>query len=144
MVLEETPDGKEVPGPSGVDVRLRYSDIANNTRKEQKYWILETRNASDKVWKDGYCFTEMEFLAQDFRNMNFRTYRDPKRWFTFTVICAKVLTVERDDESAEAVGTVTLIGDTLTRRSGPTKSETVTVCRNEEERVEVLKEWYGI
>ena len=106
--------------------------------------MLETRSASDGLWKDGYAFTEMEFFAQDSRTFNFRTHRDGTSWFTYIVICTIFTVRETGDGDCEATGTLTSVGDTLSGRQGPVAAEIILVCQTEEERVEALEKWFGI
>src|SRR5271156_3717037 len=104
ILLEE---GVQVPCVPGAEARLVYRAIANYTT-DQKLWVLEIRNAMSNVWAAGYCFSELEFLPQDFELVNYRTYNDPTSHFTYQLIVTKVLLDEQGGE--EAVGTVTLIG----------------------------------
>jgi len=120
------------------DTRLVYCTIANYTT-DQKLWVLETRSAMSNIWAVGYCFSELEFLPEDFVHFNYRTYDDPTSWFTYRLIVTKVLLDEQGGE--EAVGTVTLIGDTLNKRVEPNAAEDVVVCKSERERVE---KWFGV
>ena len=42
------------------------------------------------------------------------------------------------------MGTITIWGDTLTRRLGPNRSETIAVFKRVEERVKAIEEWFGV
>ena len=156
--LLETPDGQEIDGAPGVQCRLVKKPIPDAIRQDQSYWVLEIRNSTDgRGWRDGYAFTELEFLPQDFKNMNFRTSRDPESWFTQMLIVTRYI-VERARENdgtgeldgatgpyeVNCLGTVTLSNDALTRRLGANRSETVIVCRSEKERLNVLDERFGV
>jgi arylamine N-acetyltransferase len=107
-------------------------------------WVLETQDSHSKTWKNAYCFSEQEFLPQDFVTLNFRTMTDPKCWFTFILIMARVSLKDGGNGEKEAEGTLTLRGDTLNRRIGGGETEVVEKCGSEQERVAVLKRYFGV
>jgi hypothetical protein len=43
--------------------------MPKQTRKEQKVWIYQYRNAADKSWNSLYSFAELE-IQDDFEVMN--------------------------------------------------------------------------
>jgi hypothetical protein len=51
------------------EVRLIYDNMPKQTRKEQKVWIYQYRNAADKSWNSLYSFAELE-IQDDFEVMN--------------------------------------------------------------------------
>ena len=140
--------GATSDGVPGNMCRLGRRVIAPNTTG-QEMWILETKNASSQEWKTGYCFTELEFLPLDFRNLNFRTHRDPTSWFTYTLIVTRVLLEGEEDGKIDgggkqAIGTVTLVNGNVSKRIGGGKSELVQAFETEMERVKALEEWFGV
>jgi arylamine N-acetyltransferase len=143
--LEENTTVNCVPG---LQARFVRRSIAENVT-EQKLWILETCDSHSREWQPGYCFSEMEFLPRDFRTFNFRTMRDPTSWFTTTLVLTKVILSEEQssdggENEKDAIGTLTLFGDTLKRRVGGRRPEELVVCKSEDERVEVLQKWFDI
>lgn len=45
------------------ELRLIYDIIPKQTRKEQKVWIYQYRNATDKLWNSYYSLAELEFFS---------------------------------------------------------------------------------
>jgi arylamine N-acetyltransferase len=145
MRLEENAIVNCVPG---LQARLVRRSIAENVT-DQKLWVLETCDSHSRTWQPGYCFSEMEFLPQDFRTFNFRTMRDSTSWFTTTLVLTKVLLSEEPngnggESERDAIGTLTLFGDTLKRRVDGGESEELVICKSEVERVEVLQKWFDV
>jgi arylamine N-acetyltransferase len=83
---------QSVPGLEG---RLSYRPIAPLTQSSQKMWLFETRNTTSQTWNPGYCFSELEFLPEDFVNFNYKTSRDPLSWFTYRFVVTRVLLDEK-------------------------------------------------
>ena len=142
LLLEE---GATVACVPGLEARLARRTIPDNVT-EQKLWIFETRDSHSNTWKNGYCFGETEFLPLDFATLNFRTMRDPSSWFTTTFILTRVLLDETgpDSEDKKAVGTLTLMGDTLQKRVDGGESEVILVCKSETDRIATLEKWFNV
>jgi arylamine N-acetyltransferase len=140
-------EGEMAEGVPGNWVRLSRRCIAQST-SGQVMWVLETRNESVGVWKAGYCFSELEFFEEDFRNFNYRTHRDPTSWFTYTLVVTRVLLGSEEDggegDGRRAVGTVTLVNSSVSRRIGGGKSEVLQEFKSEGERVLALEKWFGV
>ncbi|KAI9885362.1 MAG: hypothetical protein M1823_002833 [Watsoniomyces obsoletus] len=118
--------------------RLRWTTIPETTDPSQQLWVLEGRRKEEQPWTPYYCFAELEFLPADFSNMNYVTSTRRTSLFTWMVMCTRTI-VEGD----EAVGVRTLAnGDVKERRNGEVR--TIMTCENEAQRVEALKEWFGI
>lgn len=140
-------DGTTGRGAPGIEAQLLRRSIPDHTQPDQRCWVLETRDATSNRWSDQYCFTEVEWLPQDFDIINYRTSHDPESWFVYALTVTRLLLDDNDGgegRGQEAIGTVTLTGDTVKRRLGPNESETLQVCRSETERVEMLQKWFGI
>jgi arylamine N-acetyltransferase len=135
MLLEE---GAMVNCVPGLEARLSRRTIPEAVT-DQKLWIFETRDSHTNAWHNGYCFSEVEFLPLDFKSLNFRTMTDPASWFTVTFILTKVLL-----DGNRAVGTLTMMGDTLQRRLEGGESEVILVCKGEIERIEALEKWFNV
>lgn len=93
------------------DVRLLYDNILENTNRSQKLWIYQHRNYAQSRWLPMYCFTELEFLPQDYEAMNFQTSQSRTSWFTYKIVVVKMIL-----EEGEVVGTLMLVGGDLKRR----------------------------
>lgn len=120
------------------EYRLRHTNIASNTSRDQKLWLFQHRNSSDDEWNDAYCFTELEFLPVDYEVMNFWTSQSGETWFTSTIVVVRMVL---DDE--DVVGTVMLGGNEVKLRIQG-KTEHLGKLKTEAERLEALKKWFGI
>ena len=125
------------------EIRLKKDHIPDNTHKsapEQLMWVYSLRFSADSDWLPGYCFSEIEFLPQDFETMNFFVSKSPKSWFTYYVVCLKFLI---DEESEEIVGDITLFGREVNeRRLG--KGKMLATVTSEQERVDALEKYLGV
>ena len=68
------------------DCRLVHKPIAQFTDQGQKLWVFEVQNGSESPWIPGYCFSEMEFLPEDFEIMNFHASQSRTSWFMETIV----------------------------------------------------------
>lgn len=118
--------------------RLLYAPIPQHTGKGQALWQYEMRNG-DGTWIPAYCFTETEFLPEDFAIINYFMSTSRESWFTFHVVCVRMLL----DDDGQIVGDLTLFNDVLKRRLGPT-SEVVQNFSSDEERVVALEKYFRI
>lgn len=59
-------------------MRLIKENIAENTDLDQMLWIYQRRYSPPDEWTSMYCFTEVEFLPQDYEVMNFWTSKSRK------------------------------------------------------------------
>ena len=126
------------PGVLPQELRLVYEKIEENTNPDQRLWIYQSRNTPHDEWMPTYCFTELEFLPQDYEIMSFYTSQSRKSMFTYRIMVVKM---ELEDE--QVTGTLILIGGELKRRVGG-KTEKLETCNTEKERVQALKKWFGI
>ncbi|KAI9877940.1 MAG: N-terminal acetyltransferase [Pleopsidium flavum] len=123
-------------------LRLLWTSIAQNTDPSQKLWVFQHQNDPQSPWQDAYCFTELEFLPVDYEVMNFKTSHSRTSWFTYMIVCVKLI-LEVIDEDQEVVGTVMLVGNEVKRRIQG-KTELLITCKTEEERVQALEKWFDI
>jgi hypothetical protein len=72
--------------------------------------------------------------------MSFRTSTSRTSWFTYRLVCVKMVLSE---DKEEIIGTITLMGNTLKRRIGGV-TEQLGTFGSEGERVEALEKWFGI
>lgn len=120
--------------------RLTKTNISPNTDPDQRLWIFQSREAPTGLWLTNYCFTELEFLPEDFEVMNFKTSCARTSWFTYTVVCCKFLL---DENEEEIIGSITLVGNELKRKIRGS-SERLATFKSEIERVEGLEKWFGV
>ncbi|KAI9732674.1 MAG: DUF1279 super [Cirrosporium novae-zelandiae] len=120
------------------EMRLIYDNIPQQVDKSMKLWICQYRNGPDRPWDSLYCFSEIEFLDHDFEVMNFFTSSSPDAFPTFMVLVVKFLRREH-----EIYGKIMLVNNEVKQNLGG-KTILVKTCTTEEERVEALKEYFGI
>ncbi|KAL8939570.1 MAG: hypothetical protein Q9211_002682 [Gyalolechia sp. 1 TL-2023] len=119
-------------------MRLMRSKIPQQTDAEQPMWIYQIRHMPNSEWEPTYCFTETEFLPEDYEMMNFWTSQSRRSLFTYSILVAKMVM-----EEGRLVGTVTMKDAEAKKRVGNEVAETRT-CKSEGERLQVLREWFGI
>lgn len=117
-------------------VRMSIRELSDR----QKVWVYETRSRPQVDWSPAYCFSEVEFLPQDFEIMSFFTSQHHSSWFTQKLVCVKMLL---DDDHQTIVGQYVLSGSEVKKRvHGDVK--VVKELRTEADRVEALQEFFGI
>lgn len=130
------------------DIRLTRDFIPGQIERtpDRKLWIYQYRNSPDKPWNSFYAFSDLvEFLLPDFNIMNWYTGSCPESFQTFTVLVVKFLrrlNVERPSDD-EIFGKRMLVDGTVKENLNG-KTHVVQECKTEEERIEALREWFGI
>ncbi|KAI2818229.1 hypothetical protein CBS115989_5343 [Aspergillus niger] len=119
--------------------RLVYGPIVQHTSRGQSLWQYEIRNG-DSQWIPAYCFTEMEFLPEDFTIINYYMSTSRESWFTFHVVCVRMLL---DEDGDKIVGDLTLFNDTLKERREAT-SKVLEKFTSDEQRVLALERVFNI
>lgn len=128
--------------PRLIRVQLRsiaesYASQSANSAGPPKMWCFDVcYNPVDggKEWVPVYCFTETEFLPQDYEVMFWFTSTNPRSFFTKYVTCTKLL---MDEDKEEIVGNVTLFKDTV-RESIGGEHKVIKECKTEDERLQAL------
>lgn len=121
------------------EMRVFKDGISDNTDSSQRLWIYQTRYSPAHQWKPVYCFTEQEFLPQDYEIMSYFTSTSRKSFFTQAVVVVEMIKGEND----EIVGTLAMTNGSFKRRIKG-NSEIVAECKSEDERVEALSNYFGI
>ncbi|KAK0652956.1 arylamine N-acetyltransferase 2 [Cercophora newfieldiana] len=95
-----------------------------------RMWIYQYRNSADKEWNTFYAFNaEFEFMEPDFKVMSHFTSTSPENPQGMTVLAILFLRGEDGRVSGKEFGG---------------RTEVVRVCETEGERVQALREWFGI
>ncbi|KAJ5724891.1 hypothetical protein N7493_006619 [Penicillium malachiteum] len=76
------------------EIRLLHENISNQTRPDQKLWIYQYRNGSEKKWGSLYSFAELEFFQDDFEVINHFA-----SWETFIAGTMIIVKFIRGDET---------------------------------------------
>lgn len=109
-----------------------------------KLWCYDVcydpSRGKDNKWIPTYCFTETEFLPQDYEVMSWFTSTHGNSFFTRYVTATRMV---MDAQQEKIVGSVTLFKDTI-RESIGDQRQVIKECRTEEERLHSLKEFYDI
>lgn len=138
-------DGFEAVAMSPRLLRLQkrcISEHAARTDAEaQMLWCFDVCRQPDvprskRIWIPVYCFTETEFLPQDYEMMSWFTSTSPSSIFTQNVLCTKLLL---DEQRENVIGDITLFNDQV-RKTIHGKREEAQMLRTEEERIRALKE----
>jgi len=120
--------------------RLRWDTIPQYTDSDCKLWIYEQDSNGKSDFIPTYCFSELEFLLQDYEIMKAGTTFNRRSFFTYRVVCVRTILEEGTED---VVGCVILMDGQLKRRIR-SETEVLATFKNEEERVQALKEWFGI
>ncbi|KAJ3045614.1 N-terminal acetyltransferase, partial [Rhizophlyctis rosea] len=112
---------------------------------QPKFWFYQYRNTPDAEWNTYYGFPEMSLGDHDLEMMNYWTSRAPESFQRNMMILVKFLREEVGEgkDGGRIVGKVMLANGLVKRNLGG-KTELVKECRTEEERVEALRERFGI
>jgi arylamine N-acetyltransferase len=138
-------DGFETTSIAPRKIRVQSRAIAESYgTHSNKLWCYDVCydpvDDAESVWVPVYCFTETEFLPQDYEIMSWYTSTNKKSFFTKYVTSTKML---MDDARETIVGNLTLFEGNVKETIGRNR-QTVKDCKNEDERVEALKEFFGI
>lgn len=91
-------------------------------------------------WVPVYCFTETEFLPQDYEVMSWFTSTNPRSFFTRYVTCTKML---MDEDGEKIVGNITLFKETVRETIGANR-KVIKQCETENERLQALAEIFNV
>jgi Arylamine N-acetyltransferase len=120
--------------------KLMYRSLIEHSDPDQRVWVYSVQEHADALWRDMYCFVEIEFFPGDFEVMNLKTMTTPQSFFVQNVMCIKTIL---NEEKTEPVGWVILHRDYLKRRVGD-KSEIVETFKTEDDRIGALEKYFGI
>ena len=120
------------------ELRLVHAAIEGQVELSQKQWIYEIRNDASKDWNACYAFLDREFIQQDFEVMSFYTSTNPASYMTANVVVVKFL-----HKACEVYGKLMLINDEVKKNIGG-RTKSVLTVKTEAERIEVLKDEFGI
>ncbi|KAJ5662781.1 Arylamine N-acetyltransferase [Penicillium macrosclerotiorum] len=122
------------------EMRLVKESIPEFVDQSQKIWIYQTRYNPESKWLPHICFSETEFLPQDFDVMNFTVSQKRTSWFTQIFVCTRMTL---DPSGQEIIGQDIISGKEVKRRvHGIT--EILKVLHNEEDRVTALAKYFDM
>ncbi|THX01189.1 N-hydroxyarylamine O-acetyltransferase [Aureobasidium pullulans] len=127
-------------------IRIQQRAIGESYAEEEapKMWCYDVcydpSKGADNKWIPTYCFTETEFLPQDYEMMSWFTSTHGNSFFTRYMTATRMI---MDPEQEKIVGSVTLFEATI-RESIGSERKVIKECKTEDERIESLKGIYGI
>ncbi|KAG9849549.1 cysteine proteinase, partial [Aureobasidium melanogenum] len=128
-------------------IRIQHRAISESyARKEEapKLWCYDVchdpTHGQENTWIPTYCFTEMEFLPQDYEVMSWFTSTHANSFFTRYMTTTRMI---MDAEQTNIIGSITLFKDTIREQKGSERRLTKE-CKTEDERVQALREIFGI
>ncbi|KAL2005764.1 hypothetical protein VTN00DRAFT_10257 [Thermoascus crustaceus] len=122
------------------EMRLVKDSISEFIDKSQKVWIYQVRFSPESAWLPGYCFSEVEFLPQDFAIMNLNTSTSRSSFFTYKVIAVRMILNEEEDDT---VGQYVLSENQVKRRING-NTEILETLQTETDRVNALAKWFDM
>ncbi|KAJ5823177.1 Arylamine N-acetyltransferase [Penicillium robsamsonii] len=122
------------------EMRIVRESIAEFTDQSQKIWIYQTRYNPESDWLPMICFSDVEFLPQDFGVMNFSVSQSRTSWFTQVFVCMRMIL---DPSGTEIIGQCVMSGKEVKERLGG-KTEILQVLETEEDRVKALAKYFNM
>ena len=128
--------------PRRVRVQRRAIPESHGTHSNEMwcYDVCYDPAKEDTKWTPVYCFTETEFLPQDYEIMSWFTSTHPRSFFTRYVTSTRMLI---GDAGEDIIGNVTLFKSGI-KQSISLDRKIVKECTTEDERVAALKEIFDI
>jgi arylamine N-acetyltransferase len=138
-------EGFETTSIAPRKIRVQSRAIAESYgTHSNKLWCFDVCydpvDTSEDVWVPVYCFTETEFLPQDYEIMSWYTSTHKNSFFTQYVTSTKMV---MDEARERIVGNVTLFGGDIKESIGSDR-RVVKTCTAEDERVDALEVFFGI
>lgn len=132
-------DGHVQSGLEPHSMRLRLENIAQNTCSSQRLWVYQHRRDDQSPWEPLHCFSELEFIPQDYEVMNYATSTLRTSLFTYQVVCTQISL-----EGEAVVGVDILVGNQVKRRLKGGRVEHLATCETEKQRVDALRKYFNI
>lgn len=130
--------------PRKIRLQLRAIGESYPTTSPPKLWCYDVchnpSQGADNKWIPTYCFTENEFLPQDYEVMSWFTSTHINSSFTCYITATRMIL---DANQENIIGNVTLFKDAVRQQTG-SERKLIKTCLTEDERVETLREIYGI
>lgn len=137
-------DGHEQTAVAPRKLRIQRRAIPETTAETSedasKLWCFDVCRQPGAEWLPTYCFTDLEFLPQDYEVLSWYTSTSPRMFFTKLMMATKLL---MDDEGNEIIGDLTLVNDCV-RRTIEGNREVIAEFKTEMERIQGLKTIFGV
>lgn len=141
-------EGSTIHNMGTQDARLIKDFIPEQTLRgdpERKLWIYQCRNGEEKPWMSFYCFSDrVEWMPEDFVISNHFAGHSAESFQTFTVMCIKFLRRRNEDKGDDEIFGKRMLVDGVLKENLGGKTKILKECRDEIERLQVLREWFGL
>jgi arylamine N-acetyltransferase len=121
-------------------MRLVRENIVEFTDPSRKIWIYQTRYNPESDWVPQICFSDVEFLPQDFGVMNFSVSQSRTSWFTKMFVCMRMIL---NQNGTEVIGQCVISGKEVKRRVHG-KTEILETLQTEGDRVKALAKYFDM
>lgn len=140
-------DGFETTSIAPRRIRLQHRAIPESYgTSSNKLWCYDVcykpvnEGEGENTWIPTYCFTETEFLPQDYEQMSWFTSTNPRSFFTKYVTSTRMV---MDEAGEKIIGSITLFGSGIKESIGLDRKD-LRECKSEEERIAALEEIFDI
>ncbi|KAH7172932.1 hypothetical protein DER46DRAFT_213037 [Fusarium sp. MPI-SDFR-AT-0072] len=140
-------DGFETLSIAPREIRIQKRSISETHATDPShgtqvwcYDVCYNPAENEKIWTPVYCFTETEFLPQDYEVMSWFTSTNPRSFFTRYITCTKMI---MDEDKDVIIGNLTLFKDTVRETIGSDR-KVVKKFVTEEERTKGLVEIFDV
>ncbi|KAL4801088.1 hypothetical protein BDV19DRAFT_384104 [Aspergillus venezuelensis] len=125
-----------------MEMSLVKEPLSKAVDETQRFWVYKAHNwnDSDSPWIPQYCFSEVEFLPEDFAMINFFTSQSRTLFFTQQLVCTRLILGEG---GIRPVGVYVLFGNEVKKVVGDV-SEVLVRFMKEQDRVDALKMFFGM
>jgi arylamine N-acetyltransferase len=119
--------------------RLQYQNITGSTDPDQRIWVYQHRMDESSDFQTTYCFSELEFLPNDYAMMNYFTSTSMRTFFTRVIVGVK----KQLGDDGELAGTLILGNNDIKWRIHG-KTERQIKFESEDDRINALEVHFGI
>lgn len=121
-------------------MRIVRESIAEFTDPSHKIWIYQTRYNPESNWVPQICFSDVEFLPQDFGVMNFSVSQSRSSWFTQIFVCVRMI---MDQSGTEIIGQCVMSGKEVKQRLRG-QTTILEVMQTEDDRIKALAKYFDM
>lgn len=143
----ELKEGATIRNMGTQDARLVRDFIPGQTERTEEYrkwWVYQCRNGHDKPWISFYVFTDLlEWQQADFEISNHFASSAASHQTRHVLVVKFLRRASEETGEQEVYGKRTMVQATVKENLGG-KTQLVKECKNEQERLETLREWFGI
>jgi arylamine N-acetyltransferase len=91
------------------------TSASTSTSVDRALWTYQYRHTDELEFLPAYCFDATEFTPSDFTTMSWFMSTSWVSWFTYVVVCMKMVMSEEEEE---LIGDVTPVGGEVKKRIG--------------------------